>query len=169
MQAGRADSIAVVPLKPLTDNIEDFLVDLKTLLDENQIAQRPIHYVLSSNTSLAYPMCQGQVRSAPIACMLRYAVNVGSFYAVSLSLQWTLHVLFCPVARVWSGRRGHADVDSQVSRGSVRQSPRHHQRGRTHGCRWVRHVHRLTRGAFVLVRLYDVTGSLCRHHRVVKR
>ena len=69
MQAGKADSIAVVPLKPLTDNIEDFLVDLKAVLDENQIAQRPIHYVLSSNTSLAYPMCQGQVRSAPFACM----------------------------------------------------------------------------------------------------
>ena len=69
MQAGKADSIAVVPLKPLTDSIEDFLVDLKTLLDENQIAQRPIHYVLSSNTSLAYPMCQGQVRLSASACM----------------------------------------------------------------------------------------------------
>jgi hypothetical protein len=70
MQAGKADSIAVIPLKPLTDSIEDFLVDLKTLLDENQIAQRPIHYVLSSNTSLAYPMCQGQVRLlARIKCM----------------------------------------------------------------------------------------------------
>lgn len=59
-QVGKPDTVAVIPVSPLTDNLEDFLVDLKALLDENQITQRPVQYVFSSNTSVTYPFCQGQ-------------------------------------------------------------------------------------------------------------
>lgn len=61
MQLGKPDSVAVIPIAPLTNNLEDFLVELKAVLDENQISQRPVQYVFSSNTSIAYPLCQGQV------------------------------------------------------------------------------------------------------------
>lgn len=62
-QIGKPDAVAVIPVSPLTDTLDDFLVELKGLLNENQITQRPVQYVFSSNTSVTYPLCQGQVRA----------------------------------------------------------------------------------------------------------
>ena len=62
-QVEKPNSVAVLPVRPLTDKLEDFLEELRGVLDENQITQRPISYVLSSNTSLSLPLCEGQVRA----------------------------------------------------------------------------------------------------------
>jgi len=59
-EIGRPEAIAIIPSQPLTDDLEDFLADLKEALDDKQLQQRSLAYILSSNSSIRYPLCEGQ-------------------------------------------------------------------------------------------------------------